>query len=143
MYSHLIQHLDSEIDPYDLKENKLYFILNTLNNELLLLHFNDFAYQHLYDELVNEQRIRSEMADFPGIIKELLEVGPVGVFFHELEEALPLDDIKIFNYKNTMKNYNIYKKKVNILLEKKRGKKIPQEIISFLFKSKKIKNIYK
>ena len=133
MYSHLIQHLESQIDPYDLKENHLYFILNKVNNELLLGHFKDFAYQHLYDELVDEQRIINEMSEFPGMIRELLEVGPAGLFFHEIQYALPIDQIRIFSYKDTIKNYNKYKKKIDLLLEKKRGHKIPSEIISFLF----------
>jgi hypothetical protein len=136
MYSHLIQHLNSEIDPYDLEENNIYFILNKKSNDLLLLHFKEFAYQHLYDELVDEQRIVNEMSEFPGMIRELLEVGPAGLFFHELQNAFPIDQIRIFSYKDTMNKYNKYKKKINLLLEKKRGHKIPSEIVNFLFKTK-------
>lgn len=140
MYSHLAQHLDeeNEIDPYYLKENNLYFVYNTKKNNLMLVHFKEFAYEHVYDELVNEDRIRNEMSEFPGMIRQLLEEGPEGLFFTEIEDAIPIGDVKIYNYKKTMKNYETYKKKINMLLEKKRGHKISSEIVNFLFKSNKL-----
>lgn len=143
MYNHLLQHLGNEIDPYDLKENNIYFVYDIKNKELMLLHFNDFAYEHVYNELVSKETIEDDMREFPGMIRELLEIGPAGLFFRENQDAIPIENVKIYNYKNTMKNYDIYKKKINLLLDKKRGHKISEEIISFLFRSSKSRSYKK